>query len=150
MGTICGKGDHLWRRGGTICSNHTWSGGTIHGNKNCHRWSGGTDFEGTIGGMTVLQLKTKISLYFMYSRSRFKERKYQKHHCYIMSLFSPETYAKTTDRFNGPKFRPPKNPTFWAKINTACKVNNRDVLMLTSGFKLYNKLRYKQKNPWNS
>ena len=46
---------------------------------------------------------------------------------------------KTTDRFNGPKFRPPKNPTFWAKINTACKVNNRDVLMLISGFKLYNK-----------
>ena len=31
--------------------------------------------------------------------------------------------------------------TFWAKSYTARKVNDRDVLMLISGFKLYNKLR---------
>ena len=50
--------------------------------------------------------------------------------------------GKTTDRFNGPKLRPPKNLVMQAKIYIAYKVNGRDELMLISGFKLYNKLRY--------
>ena len=29
-----------------ICGSHTWSGGTIHGNKNCHKWSRGTSCGG--------------------------------------------------------------------------------------------------------
>ena len=48
---------------------------------------------------------------------------------------------KTTDRFNELKLRPPKNLVMQAKIYTAYKVNDRDVLMLISGFKLHNKLR---------
>ena len=37
-----------------------------------------------------------------------------------------------------------------AKIYTAYKVNDRDVLMmLVSGFKFYNKLKQKQKRLWN-
>ena len=51
---------------------------------------------------------------------------------------------------NGPKFHLPKNLILWANINTACKVNNRDVPMLIPCFKLYNKLRYKKKNLWNA
>ena len=33
-----------------------------------------------------------------------------------------------------------QNLMFWAKINSACKVNNRYVLMLISGFKFYTKI----------
>ena len=43
----------------------------------------------------VLQLKTKISLYFMHSQSQFKEYKYQSIIVIILyHYFSPETYAK--------------------------------------------------------
>ena len=48
----------------------------------------------------VLQLETKISLCFMYSRSRFKKHKYQ--------YFPQKHMRKTTDRFDGPKFCPQK------------------------------------------
>ena len=34
---------------------------------------------------------------------------------------------KTTDRFSGPKLRPPKILVMQAKIYTAYKVNDRDV-----------------------
>ena len=59
--------DHRWRDRSltakrTICGSHTWFGGTIHGNKNCHRWSGGPIFGGTIGGVTDHLRKSEPSV----------------------------------------------------------------------------------------
>ena len=51
--------------------------------------------------------------------------------------------GKTTDRFNGLKLYPLKNLVMRPKFipHIIDKVNDRDALMLISGFKLYNKLR---------
>ena len=51
---------------------------------------------------------------------------------------------KPTDRFNGPNFACQTNK-LWTNFHTACKVNHRDVLTLTLCFKVYNKLRYKER-----
>ena len=49
--------------------------------------------------------------------------------------------GKTTDRFKWAEITSTKNLVMQAKTCIAYKVSNRDVLMLISGFKLYNKLR---------